>query len=88
MAFGARGDDNLFTRTSVKREDLFNDAALEAGARTSSYFKSADQDSIEHRFKGTYTRGTTSFESITVNGGAPFERYSQFYGMISVTPSR
>lgn len=88
MAFGARGDYDLFTRTSVKREDLFNDAAFEAGARTSSYPKSADQNSIEHRLKGTYTRGTTSSESITVNGGAPFECYPVFYGMISVTPSR
>lgn len=84
VTFGARADDNIFTRTSVKksdivlqteprlrihRQDRFSNISFEAMARTSTYLKLTDQDSTEYRFEGTYARGTTTPNSITVNLG-------------------
>lgn len=84
VTFGMRGDDNVFTRTSVKesdivlqaeprlrlrKEDRFQNISLEAMARTSSYLKLASQDSTEYSLEGTYTRGTTGPNSIAVNLG-------------------
>lgn len=84
VMFGARGDDNVFTRTSVKKSDVilqfeprlrirkenkFNNISLEAMLRTSTYLKLSDQNSAEYRLEGTYARGTTSPNSITANLG-------------------
>jgi hypothetical protein len=84
VTFGARADDNVFTRTSVKKsdvvlfaeprvrirkEDRFGNLNLEAMARTSNYLKLTDQDATEYRFEGTYARGTVSPNSIAGNLG-------------------
>jgi hypothetical protein len=84
VTFGARADDNVFTRSSVKRSDLvllveprlrlrkedrFGNLSLEAMARTSTYLTLTQQDSTEYRLEGTYARGTTGPNSITVNLG-------------------
>lgn len=84
VTFGARADDNVFTRTSVKRsdvslqveprlrlrrEDRFGNFGFEASARTSSYMRFSDQDTSEYRVEGTYTRGATAPDSISANLG-------------------
>lgn len=84
VTFGARADDNVFTRTSVKKSDVvlqaephlrlrkenrFNNIAFDAMLRTSTYLKLTDQDSTEYRLEGTYTRGTDSPNSITLDAG-------------------
>ncbi|EJU14718.1 hypothetical protein LH128_02289 [Sphingomonas sp. LH128] len=84
VTFGARADDNIFTRTSVKRTDMslntqphirvkrkdrFSNVLFDADARTSSYLKLTDQDATEYRLEGTYTYGTTGPESMSANLG-------------------
>jgi hypothetical protein len=84
VSFGARADNNVFSRTSVKKSDVilqaeprlqlrkenrFNNIAINAMLRTSTYVQLSDQDSTEYRLEGTYTRGTTSPNSISVNAG-------------------
>lgn len=83
VTFAARADDNVFTRSSVKkadtilsvepkirlrREDRFNNATLEGSLRSSTYVRMRDQDALEYRLEGTYTRGTGP-DSITINLG-------------------
>lgn len=83
VTFTARADDNVFTRSSVRKSDLtlqaeprirarhedrFNTVALEAWLRSSAYMRMPDQDSTEYRVKGTYTRGTGP-DSVTVDLG-------------------
>jgi len=77
-------DDNVFTRTSVKETDIalqiqphmrirkenrFNAVMLDMMARTSTYLRLTDQNSTEYRLQGTYTRGTTGPNSITIDFG-------------------
>lgn len=84
VAFGLRADSNVFTRTTVKKADLimqveprlhvqkenrFNNIIFDAVARTSKYARLHDQDADEYRVDATYTRGTVSPNSISVNVG-------------------
>ncbi|WP_159981793.1 MULTISPECIES: outer membrane beta-barrel protein [unclassified Novosphingobium] len=84
VTFGVRGDDNVFTRTSVKESDnvlqaeprlqlrkqnRFYNISVGTMVRTSSYLKLTSQDSTEYSLEGTYTLGTTSPNSIAVNVG-------------------
>lgn len=84
VTFGARFDDNIFSRTTVKESDIIlqaepklhisrenrvNNIILDASARTSTYLKLTDQDSTEYRFEATYVHGTSTPDSITINTG-------------------
>lgn len=84
VTFGLHGDGNVFTRTSVKksdlvlkaeprvrirREDRLQNLAIDASLLSSTYMRLQDQSATEYRVEGTYTRGTTSPNSITVNAG-------------------
>jgi hypothetical protein len=84
VTFGLHGDDNVFTRTSVKKadaflqaepslrirkEDRFQKLAIDASLRSSTYLRLNSQSATEYRAEATYTRGTTSPDSITANAG-------------------
>ncbi|MYM00285.1 outer membrane beta-barrel protein [Novosphingobium sp. FGD1] len=82
VTFGAGLDSNVFSRKTVRESDVvvqseprlrvrregrFSSIAFDAVARTNTYLRLSDQDSTEYRFDGTYTRGTVSPDSISVN---------------------
>ncbi|WP_232495445.1 outer membrane beta-barrel protein [Novosphingobium kaempferiae] len=84
VMFAARADDNVFTRSSIKRSDIAlqtvpqihavrkdsaQNIAFDGSARSSTYLRLTDQDSIEYRLQGTYTRGTTGPNSVAVDIG-------------------
>ncbi|MEE4454456.1 outer membrane beta-barrel protein [Novosphingobium resinovorum] len=84
VTFGTRFDNNVFTRTSVKVSDLvlqaeprirvhlenrLENVSFQGSLRTSTYLKLHDQDATEYRLEGTYTRGTLTPNSLTVNLG-------------------
>lgn len=84
VTFGTRADNNVFTRSSVKKSDLvfqaepqlrirnedrFGKLTLDAMLLHSNYVNLPDQDSTEYRIEGTYARGTVGPNSITVNFG-------------------
>lgn len=84
VAFGAYGDNNVFSRSSVKRgdvaliveprlrgrrEDRKQAVTFDLGAKTSSYLKLSNQSAAGYHLEGTYTRGTTTPNSLTLNAG-------------------
>jgi len=84
VAFGIRADDNVLTRSSVKRSDIVFQAApkirlarqdgaqnisIEANIQNNAYLRLSKQDSTEYSFQSTYTRGNLDRSLISANFG-------------------
>ncbi|PNU05599.1 outer membrane beta-barrel protein [Novosphingobium guangzhouense] len=84
VTFGAKSDNNIFTRSSLERSDISfvaeprlrikrkgrqSNIAAEASARATNYARFNDQDSTEYRFEGTYTLGTGDANFVSTNLG-------------------
>lgn len=84
VTFGARSDDNVFSRQQDRQADVALQAApqlrarrkadngsiaVDAGLRSSSYLRLPSQDAIEYSMEAKYMRGSAGFGSVTLDAG-------------------